>query len=34
MAGFTADFLQFFTAKRKNLAFGWPGGYSSSNPSI
>ena len=30
----TADFLQFFTKKRQNLAFGWPAGNSPSNPSI
>ena len=23
MKYFTADFLQFFTKKRRNLAFGW-----------
>ena len=31
---FTADFLQFFTKKRQNLAFGWTAGYSPSNPSV
>ena len=31
---FTADFLQFFTKKRQNLAFGLTAGYSSSNPEI
>ena len=30
----TADFLQFLTGKRQNLAFGWKGVYLSSNPSI
>ena len=34
MECFTADFLQFFTEKRQNLAFGWTAGYSPSNPSI
>ena len=34
MEWFTADFLQFFTKKYQNLAFGWTTGYSSSNPSI
>ena len=27
MECFTADFLQFFTKKRKNLAFGWTPGH-------
>ena len=31
---FKADFLQFFTKKSQNLAFGWMTGYSPSNPSI
>ena len=31
---FTADFLQFFTKKRQNLAFGLTAGYSPSNPRI
>ena len=34
MECFTADFLQFFTKKCQNLAFGWTTGYSPSNPSI
>ena len=34
MKCFTADFLEFFTKKRQNLAFGWTGGYSQSNPRI
>ena len=34
MEWFTADFLQFFTKKSQNLAFGWMTGYSSSNPCI
>ena len=31
MEWFIADFLQFFTNKRQNLAFGWTAGYSPSN---
>ena len=31
---FTADFLQFFTKKRHNLAFEWTTGNLPSNPSI
>ena len=31
---FTADFLQFFTKKSQNLAFGWTTGNWPSNPSI
>ena len=34
MECFTADFLQFFTNKRQNLAFGWTDGYLPLNPSI
>ena len=34
MEWFTAGFLQFFTKKCQNLAFGWRTGYSPSNPSI
>ena len=34
MECFTADFLQFFTEKGQNLAFGWMAGYLPSNPSI
>ena len=34
MESFTADFLQFFTKKCQNLAFGWTAGYSPSNQSI
>ena len=34
MEYFTAEFLQLFTEKRQSLAFGWPAGYSKSNPSI
>ena len=34
MKCFTAGFLQFFTEKCQNLAFGWPVGYSPSIPSI
>ena len=34
MKCFTADYLQFFTKKRQNLAFGWTAGYLPSNPSI
>ena len=30
----TADFLQFLTGKRQNLAFGWKAGYLLSNPNI
>ena len=31
---FTADFLQFFTKNRQNLALGWAAGCSPSNPGI
>ena len=31
---FSADFLQFFSKKRQNLAFGWTTGYLPSNSSI
>ena len=34
MDRFTADYLEFFTERRQNLAIGWAAGYSSSNPSI
>ena len=34
MEYFTADFLQFSTEKRQNMAFNWSAGYLSSNPSI
>ena len=34
MACFTTDFLQFFSKKHQNLAFGWTAGYSPSHPSI
>ena len=34
MECFTADFLQFYTKKRQNLAYGSTAGYSPSNPSI
>ena len=34
MECFTDDFLQFFTKKSQNLAFGWTAGQSPSNPSI
>ena len=34
MECFTAGFLQLFTKKLQNLAFGWTAGYSPSNPSI
>ena len=34
MECFTADFSQFFTKKRQDLAFEWMVGYSPSNPSI
>ena len=34
MGCFTAGVLQFFAAGRQNLAFGWPAGYSPSDPSI
>ena len=32
MEWFAADFLQFFTTKYQNLAFGWTTGYSPSSP--
>ena len=32
MEWFAADFLQFFTNKYQNLAFGWTTGYSPSSP--
>ena len=32
MECFTADFLQFFTRRHQNLAFGRAAGYSQSNP--
>ena len=34
MECFTAGFLEFFTKKFQNLAFGWTTGYSPSDPSI
>ena len=34
MECFTADFLQLFTKKCQNLAFGWTTGYLLSNPSM
>ena len=34
MERFTADFLQFFTEKRQNLAFERTAGCSPSNPSV
>ena len=34
MGCFTAGVSQFFAAGRQNLAFGWPAGYSPSDPSI
>ena len=34
MERFTADFLQFFTKKRQNLAFGQKAEYLPSNPNI
>ena len=34
MGYFTADFLQFFTKKHQNFAFGWTAGYLPSGPSI
>ena len=34
MECFIADFLEFFTKKRRNLAIGWTAGYSPLNPSI
>ena len=34
MECFTDDFLQVFTKKCQNLAFGWMAGYLQSNPRI
>ena len=34
MKCFTADFLRFFTEKRRSLAFGWTAGYSPRNPIV
>ena len=34
MKCFKADFLQFFTEKRQNLASAWTAGYSPSNRSV